>query len=293
LIKPGTLEGEIEMKRKITVAISVMAASLIFVTGCGKKPGAGPASEPAPAEKEAAAPAPAPEAGVGTIKGVVKFTGTPPTMPELNRQSDPFCAKTKMKAQFVVVNENGTLKNVAVRTEGAQGGTQKTAEVEVDQLNCMYSPRVQTGWFEENIKIVNSDPTLHNVHTYSGTKTLFNQAQPKGSPPITKKFSKKDGNIVKFKCDVHPWMTGWMVVDDNGFNAVTGDTGEFEIKDVPVGTYTLKSFQEKFGEKSQEVTVEKDKVTEVEFSYDGSEKAAYKYQVIEIGMSDHDHNHQH
>lgn len=285
------------MKRPLTILLTLTALVSLSVTGCGKKPSSAPESA-APATEasggsEAPAAAPAADAGVGTIKGKVNFTGTAPVMPELNRQSDPFCAKTKMKAEYVLVNENNTLKNVAIRVIGASGGEVNAAKITVDQSNCMYTPRVQTAWFDKEVDIVNSDPTLHNVHTYNGSKTLFNRAQPKGSPAIKKTFAKKDGEIIKFKCDVHPWMTGWLVLDDSGFGGVTGETGEFEITGVPVGTYTLKAFQETYGEKDIQVTVEKDKVAEVEFSYDGSEKAAFKFKEMHIGFNHEGHNHVH
>jgi plastocyanin len=277
------------MRKNSILTVGLLAVALMFAGACGKKPTAQKETAPA-AEEKAAAPA-APAAGAGTIKGKINFTGTPPAVMDLNRSSDPFCAKTPMKAQDIVVNANNTLKNVAVRVIGATGGVAAGAKVEVDQENCMYEPRVQVGWPEQDVTIVNSDPTLHNVHTYAGSKTLFNQAQPKGSPPITKQFKKDDGEIVKFKCDVHPWMTGWMILNDNGFAAVSGETGEFEIKGVPAGTYTLKSFQEKFGEKEQQVTVEADKEAVVEISYDGTEKAAFKYQEVHVGLRDGEHQH--
>jgi plastocyanin len=275
------------MKKTSILAVVLLAVTLVWVGGCGKKPTAEKAPAPTAEEKPAEAPAPAaPAAGSGTIKGKINFTGTAPNIPDLNRQADPFCAATKMKAQDILINSNNTLKNVAVRVIGATGGEAAGAKVEVDQKNCMYEPRVQVGWPDQDVMIVNSDPTLHNVHTYAmvGNKTLFNQAQPKGSPPITKQFKKEDGEVIKFKCDVHPWMTGWMILSDNGFSAVTGDTGEFEIKGVPAGTYTIKTFQEQYGEKEQQVTVEADKEAVVEIGYDGTEKAAYKYREVHIGL---------
>ncbi len=281
------------LKKKWLMTVPMLACAVAMVA-CGKKPSGQKEAAPAAEEQKAAAPAAAPAAaGVGTIKGSVKFTGTAPTMPDLNRQSDPFCAQTQMKAQNVVVNANNTLANVAVRVLNASGGTPNGATVEIDQKNCMYAPRVITATFGEEVKIVNSDPTLHNVHTYnnSDNKTLFNRAQPKGSPAINHTFKPEDGEIVKFKCDVHPWMTGWLINTENGLASVTGETGEFEIKNVPAGTYTLKTFQEDYGEKEVQVTVEADKTAQVELSYDGTEKAAYQYREINIGMADHNHSH--
>ncbi len=283
--------------RKITTLASVLAlAFALSATSCGKKPGSAPSGEttaPAGEKTEAAAPAApaAPAAGTGSIKGKVSFTGTAPEMPALKREADPFCAKTPMKDEAVVVNSNGTLKNVAVTVQGAPAAVPEgEVHAEIDQANCMYSPRVVTAAFDQNLKIVNSDPILHNVHTYADAKTLFNRAQPKGSPAIDKKFSKDDGSVVKFKCDVHPWMTGWLILNDNGLNAVTGDSGEFEIKNVPAGTYKIQAWHETYGPKTVDVTVEADKAAEANISFDGTEKTAYNFKEVEIAFGQGHHH---
>jgi plastocyanin len=282
--------------KRVTWFLSILTAfSLLQFSevGCGKKPSeqGAPSAEAPSAEGGAEAPA-APSGEIGSIKGKVNFTGTAPEMPELNRQADPFCAKTPMKAQEVVINANNTLKNVAVTiTRGAPAikAPVEAATAEIDQQNCMYAPRTITSVFGQVVKIVNSDPILHNVHTYAGDKTLFNRAQPKGAPAIDKSFTKEDGEVIKFKCDVHPWMTGWLVQSDSGLSAVTGDNGEFEIKNVPVGSYTLQAWQEQYGTKSIEVTVQANQAAEADFSFDGTEKAAYRYKEVHIGFMNHTH----
>lgn len=279
-------------KRFSLFQVSLLAVFLVAggLISCGKKPGSGPSAEAPKAEGSAPAAPAAPAAGTGSIKGKVSFTGTPPVLGEINREADPFCAKTKMKQEDVVLNSNNTLKNVAVTiSKGAPAVAAPTeaAVVEVDQANCMYSPRVLTSVTGQTIKIVNSDPILHNVHTYSGDKTLFNRAQPKGSPAIDKSFTQEDGQIIKFKCDVHPWMTGWLIQNDSGLGGVSSDTGEFEIKNVPAGTYTLQAWQEKYGNKTVEVTVKANEAAEANFSYDGTEQAAYKFQEMHLSHLDH------
>ena len=280
------------LNKKIVAFAGMLALAFTMSTGCGKKPGSTTEAPPAGDKKEAAAPsAPAaPAAGSGSIKGKVSFTGTAPDMPELKREADPFCAKTKMKDQEVVVNANGTLKNVALVVQGAAASTPEAAVVsEVDQSNCMYEPRVVAAAYGQTVKIVNSDPILHNVHTYADTKTLFNRAQPKGSPALDKTFTKDDGGVVKFKCDVHPWMTGWLVLSDNALTGVTGETGEFEIKGVPAGTYKIQAWHEKYGPKTVDVTVEADKAAEANFTYDGSEKAAFEFKEMHISLNHEGH----
>jgi hypothetical protein len=229
--------------------------------------------EPAPAAPAAPAP-PAPAAaqgatGSGTIAGTVKLTGTPPEMAMTKRQADPYCAKTPMKEEEVVVGAGGGLKNVVVRvTKGISGHYDPPATpATVDQSACMYRPRVQGIVLGQQVQIKNSDQTLHNIHGYKGASTLFNQAEIPGQPPMLKQFNDAD-QIVKLKCDVHPWMTGYVLVSSHPFFAVTGDDGSFKITGLPPGNYTVEAWHERFGAKTADFTVAADKPAQAAFQFD-------------------------
>lgn len=203
-------------------------------------------------------------AGNGSIKGSVKLTGKAPEPKELNMKADPFCAKRPAaKDEEVVVGGGGQIKNVVVRiTKGlAAPAAPATGEAILDQDGCLYRPRVLVAQAGQQVLIKNSDQTLHNVHTYKGASTVFNMAQPQGLPPMKKKFNA--GDIIKFKCDVHPWMTAYVVMTDNPHFAVTGDDGSFSIPNVPPGKYTVEAWHERFGTKTAEVTVAPDKPAEL------------------------------
>ncbi len=215
--------------------------------------------------------------GSGTITGKVDFTGTAPEMPKLKRDADPFCAKTPMTAETVVVNENKTLRNVLVRIKpGTVKGPAPTAALDIKQDNCMYRPRVQGAMVDQKITINNGDPTTHNVHAFDvrtgeGEESLFNLAQPRGAAAIN-----KDANgyeVMKLKCDVHPWMIGYVVVSDHPYFATTGEDGTFKIEGVPAGKYTLEAWHEHYGIKTVEVEVADKGSAEANFAYDGKEKA--------------------
>jgi plastocyanin len=217
-----------------------------------------------------------PAGGSGTIAGSVAFTGTAPAMPKLKREADPFCAKTEMNDETVVVNGNGTLANVLVRIKpGSAKGAAAAGPVTVKQDNCMYRPRVQGAQTGQEVVIGNGDPTTHNVHAFGllageGEESLYNLAQPKGAADITKDVGEYD--VVKFKCDVHPWMYGYVVVTDHPFFAVTSDTGEFKIENVPAGKYTIEAWHEHFGMKTVEVEVTAGGSADPKLGYDGTEK---------------------
>ena len=231
-------------------------------TACTKK------EESAPAAAAPAAPGPAtPPPAANAIKGTVKLTGAVPEMKMLKREADPYCGKVQMKDEEVIVSPGGGLKNVFVRlTKGVTGSYPvPSTPAGIDQTDCMFRPRVQGIMAGQPLTVRNSDQTLHNVHTYKGASTIFNQAEIPGLPPMVKKF---DGpsSIVKFKCDVHPWMTGFVGVTDHPFFAVTGDDGSFTIANVPAGTYTIEAWHERFGSATSDVTVSKDKPAAVDLT---------------------------
>jgi hypothetical protein len=252
----------------------VAALSLLALVSCKKEE---PKPEPVVVAQGAAAqklitptPASAPPSGTATVKGTVTLKGTPPEMPLTNRNADPFCAKTPMKEEEVVVGKNGGLKNVIVRiTKGLTGNYEPPmTAVNLDQTACMYRPRVTMLMAGQSLLIKNSDQTLHNVHTYKGASTLFNQAEVPGLPAIAKTFKDATGEILKFKCDVHPWMTAYVGVMGHPFFAVTGDDGGFEIPKVPPGKYTLEAWHERYGTKSTEITVTASQPVEAKFAFE-------------------------
>jgi plastocyanin len=259
----------------LAVYTFAVAGALLAASACQKQKAESPAEAPAGSPSAPAAPAAAPAAaapgptGSANITGAVKVVGAPPEMPLTKRQADPFCAKTPMKEEEVVVGPGGALKNVMVRiSKGITGKYDPPADrATLDQTACMYRPRVQGIVAGQTLEIRNSDQTLHNVHGYKGASTLFNQAEIPGLPPITKKLTDAD-QTVKFKCDVHPWMTGYVVVSSHPFFAVTGDDGKFDIAKVPPGKYTLEAWHERYGVKTSDITVTADKPTEVSFQYE-------------------------
>ena len=200
---------------------------------------------------------------------MVTVTGKLPEMPELKRGADPVCAKKQMKDEEVVAKD-GKLKNVLIHINGAPATEPPKEHAVVNQEDCMYRPRVMGVVTGQPFDIKNSDPTLHNVHTYKGASTMFNQAQVPQSPDLTKTFN-DNGVLLKLKCDVHQWMTAYVWVQNNPWFAVTGDDGSFTIKGVPAGKYEIEAWHERFGNKKGEVTVEPGKPAEVKLEYNAEQ----------------------
>jgi hypothetical protein len=220
----------------------------------------------------------------GSITGTVAFTGATPAVKPISMDADPACASSNpnARAEDVVVND-GKLQNVFVYVKDGKTADGKSItsfafdppapDATLDQHGCQYHPHVLGMMTTMNFKVTNSDQTTHNVHPSPKSNTEWNQSQPSGAPPITQKFTRPE-ILVPIKCNQHPWMKSYLGVLRHPFFAVSGADGKFEIKGLPPGTYTVVAWHEKFGEKSQTVTVGAKESKSQDFSYDGSGASA-------------------
>jgi len=106
----------------------------------------------------------------------------------------------------------------------------------------------------QTVKIVNSDPTTHNIHPTPKDNREWNESQPPQAAPIEKTFAREE-IMLPVKCNQHPWMRMFVNVTKSPFYAVTGADGKFEIKGLPPGDYTIAFVHEKLGEQEMKVTL--------------------------------------
>lgn len=206
-----------------------------------------------------------PVTGGGSISGVVKFKGTAPAPATLEVNKDKeVCAVGPKYSRDLVVGADGGIEYAVVSIVGiAKGKPFGPAESVIDQKGCEYLPYVITVQAGAPVQIKNSDGILHNIHTYSEKNPPLNRAQPKFKKTITETF--KVPEMVKLTCDVHGWMSGWLLVEEHPYAAVTDAKGAFKLADVPAGDYELRVWQAKLGETTQKVTVQPGADTAVTF----------------------------
>jgi plastocyanin len=243
---------------------------LIAATAYGQAPGTAAKAAPKAATK---ADAPAVPSGPDVaVLGRVSFKGLAPVLKPIAMDSEPTCVAKhtgKVYPETVVVNPNGTLKNVFVYVKaGLEGKTFQPPQnaVTLNQSGCMYDPHVFGILVGQDLKIVNSDATTHNVHVVAQINPDFNIGQRQGAGPIIRIFDKPE-TTVPIVCNQHPWMKAVAHVVSNPYFAVSGNDGGFEIKNLPPGTYTLEALHEKYGASTQQVTVVAGKPVTVNFSF--------------------------
>lgn len=208
-----------------------------------------------------------------SIKGSVKYSGSPPVMQKIPMTADPNCKGHTVvpRSEEVIVGKEGGLKNVFVYVkQGLDGKTipQKTEKALLDQKGCIYHPHVIGVQTNQPLEVSNSDATLHNVNAKTKNNTSFNFAQPVQGMKTTKSFANAE-IMISLICNVHPWMKSYVGVVSHPFFSVSDETGSFEIKDLPAGTYTLEAWHEKYGTTSKTITVAKDETKSVAFQFSG------------------------
>jgi plastocyanin len=210
------------------------------------------------------------------ISGKVTLSGTPP--PEKQIQFDPTCGKLHEGAvttRHYVVGEGNGLANVFVYIkEGAKAGAAPAGKgPTLDQVGCQYQPYVLGVQAGQHFDVKNSDAVLHNVHAMPKNNKERNIAQPVKGMTTDFVFDKAEV-LVKFKCDVHPWMFAYVGVSDNPYYAVTDKDGNFKISGLPAGEYTVEAFHLKAGSKAEKVTVGADDKKSVNFGLEAKAAAA-------------------
>jgi plastocyanin len=200
----------------------------------------------------------------GTISGTVKYGGTAPAPKEVEVTKDKeVCGLHKHFEEDLVVGSDGGIANAVVIVKGAKGEL-KPEEVKFDQKGCDYEPHVLAFPAGSTVDILNSDGILHNIHTFSEKNPPFNAAQPRFMKVIKHKVDQPE--TIKVSCDVHNWMHGWWVATDTPYFAVTDDKGNYTIKDVPAGDYTVEVWQEKLGTDDQKASVKDGGTTTTDFT---------------------------
>ena len=134
-----------------------------------------------------------------------------------------------------------------------------TQHVTIDQRQMAFVPKVTVVLQGTTVDFLNSDSVAHNVYwpSIGGNKKLGHNlgTWPKGE---RKSFQFSDLGAASLLCNVHPEMSGTVVVVPTPYFGVTDRDGAFEIKNVPPGTYTLKTWSEDGKVTTQSVTVAAD-----------------------------------
>ena len=208
------------------------------------------------------------------ITGTVMYDGDAPARPALTATKDQHCidAVAGTKSEALVVSKGKGIKNVVIyaRVRGAEVTVPDKNPV-MDQNGCAYYPHVLAIVAGSTVDITSSDPVAHNVHSHAKKNDAINYQIPQPGKIIPHKVAKAEQ--IKFTCDIHAWMTGYIVAVDSNHFVVTGDkdadgawissndyeksadTGSYSIADVPAGKVRVVAWHEELGSANKTIEV--------------------------------------
>lgn len=204
----------------------------------------------------------------GIIHGVVHWEGNIPEQPKMKvTGGDKPCHTKQITNEELVVSKDSKVRWVVAYIKKISHGKPFDIDpdnpVTLDQEGCRFLPHVVIVPKDQELRILNSDGVLHNVHLFSKKNEPFNRSMPGKVKQMEVSFNYKER--IRVGCDVHRWMSAWIIVASHPYYAVTGQDGTFRFENVPVGNYTIEIWHEKLGKQKAEVTVTSGREATVEF----------------------------
>jgi hypothetical protein len=184
----------------------------------------------------------------GTIKGTVKWQGPVPHLvpSQINKDQqvcDPQGQKRRDLERLIVADNSGVANTVVFLKNIAQGKPMELPEPRrfLNQKNCRYEPHILLVPLQGNLQVKSSDHTLHTVHM-SGAAD-YNLPFP-FQDQVVQRVMNREG-LVDVRCNAgHVWMNAEMMVAAHPYYAVTDPDGNFEITQIPPGTYEIVAWHE-------------------------------------------------
>ncbi len=213
-----------------------------------------------------------PTGNEASVTGTISLKGMPPKFQVFDMAADPACQNLNRKPQRDwLKTSQGKLANAFIYVKGdklnAYNFPLPDSDVMLNQRACYFEPHVFGLRVGQSLRIINSDPTQHNVHPIPRLSREWNQTQAQDAPPMVKTFPRAEV-MIPIKCNQHPWMKAYVGVMNHPYFAVSDTSGKFEIRGLPAGTYKLVVWHEIFGEQEIEVTLVPGENRNADFTFD-------------------------
>lgn len=160
-----------------------------------------------------------------------------------------FLNKHEVFDESLVVDEDGGVANVVVwvRSPDIPAPLVDKHPVSLRMAEGRYQPHVMVVETGQHLVVTNEHDFATNWHIEPFGNELLNMVVGKDTSVNPPRFKQPESIPTRMRSDLHPWLSGWLIVRDNPFFAVSSEDGTFEIKGLPPGEWEFQFWHEKAG----------------------------------------------
>lgn len=219
----------------------------------------------------------------GTLRGKVYLEGDVPPARVFHLIFSPnieFCRRisdgsgNRMLHEFKTAKDGG-FEDVVISLIGVKTGKPFTHKPIIWLEDCQIRPFVTPVRNNQPVTIANNDTIFHGIQGYTldskYTFRMFSKQLP-GKANIQENIEFRPGHyIFRTQCGQHDFMQSWGIAVGNPYFDVTNDEGEYEIANIPPGTYHLIAWHPNMEIQAQKVTIKPNETLELGFTFESSE----------------------
>jgi hypothetical protein len=209
----------------------------------------------------------------GSLSGQFILEGDVPPVDEADNMKEPVCSKKVPTDELVINKDNKGIANIfvyipALKKPPIHPSLEKSKDKEIvlDQKDCRFLPHAQVMRTDQILLVKSMDNCGHNTHPLpirnAGDNFTVPANERKGLPW---KVKVPETNPTLVKCDIHPWMSNYILILDHPYAAVTDKDGKFKIENLPAGELEFRYWHERPGyvEKTVKITIDADKTKDL------------------------------
>ena len=174
------------------------------------------------------------------------------------------------------VSKNGGLQDTVIAIQGVKKGKPFPRKMQTLHLNRCHANKYVIGIKNgEDILLENTDPIKHEIATYEIYGSHRNQTSNKNVLPansqIRSAFIKPEAPEFILKCNLHPFLQTRGYIVNNPYFVVSDIEGNFNIENIPPGTYEVTAWHPFVPIQKGTVTIETGKTAQFDFTFKGED----------------------
>jgi hypothetical protein len=191
-------------------------------------------------------------AGEGiTLRGRFLLHGDVPEARQLVVDKDvACCGQRPIESEVLVVGPDRGLQNVVVYIRDKAiplPPADAPLPVVINIEGCRYKPHVTVVRTGQELIFRNNDPIYHGSNVACIENPAWSGLDDRKARDSVRKFQQPERIPVSVQCVIHPWMSAWVLVRPNPYACVSDANGDFEIANIPAGTWEVQFWHEKCG----------------------------------------------